>query len=397
MQAGERRVATHEAVQGIGETDRVRAVLDTGLLEQEHDPVFDRLTELAANILHVPTCLLCLVLPDRQVFASRYDADEPGVRETPIEYSYCQYVVASGEALVVRDAREHPLLADNPAIREYDAIAYLGYPLVGPDGQRLGSVCVLDSTPRDWDDHDLRMLRAFTGLVATEIQLREAQRSRAESESSTYFAAVVHELRSPMTSISGFASTLTQRWDDLHEQQRREFVQIIDEQAKRLTRFVDDLLLQSQVESGRLVARREPVRVCGVVEEAARQFPGLEVQFEGDRELEVFADRVQLEQSLVNLISNARKYGEPPIVVRAQPEEDGLAMVEVIDHGPGVPEPDQGTLFERFERGSAPTTERGSGLGLWIVRELARANAGDCSYRRAAHGGACFQLALARA
>lgn len=370
----------------------------SGLVGGPAIPAFDRLTQLAAGMLEAPTCLLCLVLPDRQVFTSRYDAEEPGVRETPIEYSYCQYVVGGGEPLAVNDARKHPLLRDNPAIRRYNAIAYLGFPLVDAQGRTLGTLCAMDTKPRDWDEHDMRVLRAFTGLVESELQLRAAERATTE-DSAAYFAAVVHDLRTPLTSISGFASTLRTRWTEIDEEQRLEFVTIIDAQSRRLARFIDDLLLQSQVEAGALAARREPVELAPAVQEIAEGFPDLDIRCPAEPGVAALVDRVQLDQILVNLVSNAAKYGRAPVTITAETLDENSVQLRVIDEGDGVPDDHVAHLFERFSRAEAANTRaKGSGLGLWIVRELAHANGGQCSYAASGDGagGACFQVTLAR-
>lgn len=382
-----------DGVQQLEDEQRVEAVRRTGLDAGTSEPAFDRLTELAAAMLDTPTCVMSLVLPDRQVFASRFDADAPGVRETPIEHSYCRYVVATGEPLLVEDAREHPLLADNPAIEEYDAIAYLGYPLVDGDGQRLGSVCVLDTKPRHWSEQDVRMLRSFAGLASTEIGMREARRGASEEASATFFATVVHELRSPLASISGFATTLAHRWDEIPDEQRHEFVCIIDAQSQRLARLVDDLLLQSQLDEGHLRARPRDVRVRGVADEVARAFPNLDVRVDVDPELLAHVDPAQLEQMLVNFVSNSEKYGAAPIRITAEQDADDASVsITVFDNGAGIDPSHRTNLFRRFARGEHGTAAPGSGLGLWIVRELARANNGDCCYVAVPGAGAGFRL-----
>lgn len=376
---------------------RIQAIVDSGLLETTHDPALDRLTELAGTMLGVAQCTLCLVLPDRQYFASRWDAGEPGERETPISHSYCQHVVTMGEPLVVPDAREDPLLRDNPAIADYDAIAYLGYPLSTADGTRLGTVCAIDHEPRAWTDDDMRLMRAFTGVVAAELEMRRVRAQADSNISRDAFAAAVHELRTPLTSIAGFASTLSCRWDDFPDEQRREFVAIIDEQAQRLTRLVDDLLMQSRIESGQLQPTPEPVRLLSLAEDVARGFRQVDVSVRGDEEARAFVDRGQVEQVLVNLVSNAVKYGSPPVVIEVHCEvrDSGeAAMIRVVDAGPGVPREFEPQLFQRYSQADGRRHAKGSGLGLWIVRELSCANGGDCRYEPNPECGATFVVEL---
>src|SRR6185503_4263119 len=108
-----------------------------------------------------PVALVSLVDEERQFFKSAIGLQEPWAsrRETPLSFSFCQYVVALGEPLIINDAREHDLLRDNPAISEMGVVAYAGMPLITHDGQPLGTVCVIDHQPRAWTQTEIDILR----------------------------------------------------------------------------------------------------------------------------------------------------------------------------------------------------------------------------------------------
>jgi PAS domain S-box-containing protein len=143
---------------------------------------FDRLTDLTATAIRAPVALIVLVEARRQVFSSCFARTEPWATlpELPLTHSFCQHVVASGEPLIVGDARAHPLVCDNPAVVEFHIVAYLGAPLITHDGHRLGTVCAIDSTPREWTEADLRVLRTIAACVMTEITLRQVVAARDE-------------------------------------------------------------------------------------------------------------------------------------------------------------------------------------------------------------------------
>ncbi|MEP7187675.1 MAG: PAS domain S-box protein [Roseiflexaceae bacterium] len=163
---------------------RLAALRQLGLLDTPAGPAFDRLTRLAARLLHAPVALVSLVDEERQFFKSAVGLGEPWAtrRETPLSHSFCQYVVASGEPLIIADAREHPLLRNNPAIPELGVVAYAGMPLMTHDGQRLGSFCVIDTVPRTWTEAEIDILRDLSASVITEIELLadNIERQRAE-------------------------------------------------------------------------------------------------------------------------------------------------------------------------------------------------------------------------
>ncbi|MBD0319656.1 MAG: GAF domain-containing protein, partial [Gemmatimonadetes bacterium] len=150
---------------------RLSELRATGLLDSPAEEVFDRLTRLAARLLDAPVSRVTLVSDDRQFFKSH--AGPPAEsRETPLSHSYCRHVVASGETLVIGDAREHPLVAGNPAIAEYDALAYVGVPLRTGNGHVLGTLCVVDHQPRAWTAEQAETLEVLAASVMAEVALR---------------------------------------------------------------------------------------------------------------------------------------------------------------------------------------------------------------------------------
>lgn len=150
---------------------RLRALYATGLLDAEPDAAYDRLVAIAAEALAVPTAVVSLVERDRQFFFSAFGL--PGelerTRQTPIEQSVCQYVVNSGEPLVVEDARIHPLLTDHPMVLAEALLAYAGIPLTDGGGRTIGTLCVWDTQPRQWSTGHVQILHDLAGLVRERV------------------------------------------------------------------------------------------------------------------------------------------------------------------------------------------------------------------------------------
>jgi GAF domain-containing protein len=167
---------------------RLAALECAGLLDTPPEASFDRLTSLASRVVHAPVALISLVDRDRQFFKSFVGLAERWAarRETPLSHSFCKHVVATGEPLVVEDARKHVVLRDNPAVQEMGAVAYAGVPLTSSDGQALGSFCVIDHQPRTWAYDDVLVLRDLAACAMREIELRmvarEADRARSVAE-----------------------------------------------------------------------------------------------------------------------------------------------------------------------------------------------------------------------
>ncbi len=163
---------------------RLVALRRTQLLDSPRERDFDLLTRLAAHLLKSPVALVSLVDDHRQFFKSSLGLSEPWAsrRETPLSHSFCHFGTESRSSLVVADARTHPLLKDNPAVRELEAIAYAGVPLFF-DEEAIGMFCVIDHQPRAWSDADLTMLHDLANSVVAAIELRVALREAREQRS----------------------------------------------------------------------------------------------------------------------------------------------------------------------------------------------------------------------
>ncbi len=151
---------------------RVAAVRGTGLLDTEPEEVFDELARLARRLLDTPFALVTLVDDRRCFWKSRIGIPENGPRQNAAEDSFCQYVIASDKPLVLGDVRRDPRTRDTPAIALLGVVAWAGYPLRDRDGRVLGTICAVDTKPREWTASDEGVLEALALAASTELQLR---------------------------------------------------------------------------------------------------------------------------------------------------------------------------------------------------------------------------------
>ena len=234
------------------------------------------------------------------------------------------------------------------------------------------------------------------------VALRDAEaRRRAEANSSALISTVAHELRSPLTSVKGFSSTLLRRWDRFTDDQKRLMLQTIEADADRVTRLITELLDISRIDAGRLEVRRQPVDIYGAIERHIERF--VASGYERDRFAlsghesalpEVWADPDRLDQILANLMENAVKHGEGTVSLSVAPtkQDDGEAVAVTIgDEGEGIPPENYPMIFTRFWHRSR---RGGTGLGLYVVRGLVEAHGWTVSVGQAASGGAEFRFTL---
>ena len=230
---------------------------------------------------------------------------------------------------------------------------------------------------------------AFRDLTA-ERQLDEEKRD--------FVATISHELRTPMTGVLGAAQTLLRTDIEWSESQRRDLLQLIAGQAERLSQIVDDLLLATNIDRGRIQISQEPVEVGDVVRQTLELLEGAQVEVEAPELSYVLGDPDRIQQIVVNLLDNALKYGRPPVKLLVASEGE-VTELSVRDSGAGIPREQQERIFEKFYR-SDPGLARapsGTGLGLYIARALAERMSGTLDVRSVPDGGAEFVLALPRA
>jgi PAS domain S-box-containing protein len=246
-----------------------------------------------------------------------------------------------------------------------------------------------------------------------------------EDAKDLFLATTSHELRTPITVVQGFASTLANRWDKLPDVDRRGAVQTIAERAESLGKLVDQLLLGSRAGANRLTVSHEPFDLARVLLDAAAVFQPL-----SDRHALItdipddlpaaHGDAAATDSIVSQLLENALKYspdgGAIRISARTQPLIDDQAargpepsevappgasqiVVTVLDEGIGIAAADLERVFDRFVQGDAGDRRRfgGIGLGLFIVRQLARAQGGEVTAARRPGGGTAMTLTLRRA
>jgi two-component system, cell cycle sensor histidine kinase and response regulator CckA len=162
----------------IRDPARLQALRRLGLIDAPPDPALERLTLVAQRVMRAPVALICLVDADRQIIHSAVGLPEPLARhrETPLSHSICRHLVTTGSALAVGDARADQRLRDHPAVTELGVAAYAASPLVTADGHVVGTLAVLDFTPRVWRPDELDLLDQLAGTVWSHIELLRARR-----------------------------------------------------------------------------------------------------------------------------------------------------------------------------------------------------------------------------
>ncbi|MFL5726794.1 MAG: ATP-binding protein [Chloroflexota bacterium] len=316
-------------------------------------------------------------------------------------------VIDAGEELWLEvGSDEHDRLAAEHPAGFATSAAVAAVPLLRGDGTPFGVLLLSWRTPHALEPANRELKRAVARITAQALEradLYAAQAARiddlAERETvrDAFLAVLSHELRTPVTTIFGAAALLSRTNGSGDTSGLLEDIQ---EESERLRRIVDDLLVLSRSERGAIEVSPEPIliqRAIGtVVSDLQRRYPGFDLRFDAPPYLATaLADPTALVQVVYNLVTNAIKYAgeDGPIDVSIM-TDDQAAHVSVIDNGPGLGDEPE-TVFELFHR--ADHTKRrasGTGIGLYVARELVRAMGGEISGTNRPEGGANFTFTV---
>ncbi|MBI1324675.1 response regulator [bacterium] len=418
----------------VRDADRLRALIQTQLLDSPPEEGFDRFTRLASRMLRCRVSLISLVDSQSQFFKSQVGLHFPWCEMggTPLDHSMCATVVETRDVLMIEDAREDPSWQNHLAVRNIGVVSYLGFPLHSPDGRHiLGSFCVIDSGPRKWSEIDLEVMNDLTHTVEEKIRLRaEIEKSTQiairlnetntkirefTEHSRLIMATVAHEIRTAATSLSGHAEIAVSSMDP---NERDASIQAIRRNTEHLVHLVNDNLESAKIESGQI--RFESIVFDAVkfskeiVESLAPNVCSKPVRliFETTEDTIakfVSADPTRIRQILLNLMANAIKFTEFGTVTlrldtevrelspdHPTPSETCILCWQVIDTGAGMTPEQVDSLFRPYVQADATIHRRfgGSGMGLFISKELAEAMGGTIEVRSEPGAGTTFTVRL---
>lgn len=264
-------------------------------------------------------------------------------------------------------------------------------------GQHLGFGKVTrDVTEARLADQGRDAVEAELAGKNAELDSLNRQLAQAMEDQSQFLAVTAHELRNPAAVLGGSAQTLAHHWSELTADERQRLLGGMTDSALRLHRLLTDLLTVSSLESKSLRLVTARTQLSGILKTAVNAVgminPDAKIVIEPHAEIDLQADPLRLAQAVDNLLINALAHGAQPVWIHAV-VEDTMAVIRFVDSGAGVPAEVRPRLFERFAAGNHV---KSTGLGLFIVRELARAHGGDAYYEQPSleHPAGAFALRI---
>ncbi|NOH03298.1 MAG: HAMP domain-containing histidine kinase [Chloroflexi bacterium] len=259
--------------------------------------------------------------------------------------------------------------------------------------------------PEYTDDHiHIASLQAFWSSAL--IERKELREARAELDSvqrqmrlqDDFVSTISHELRTPLGFIKGYSTSLLRQDTTRDDETQREFLTIIDEEADRLTKLIEDMLESARLQSRALQFKFSPLRLDALIRDVATRVnthhPNLNIEFLTEPLPPVLGDGVRISQVFENLFSNAVKYAPGSKITIRTKTQDNKVLISFADEGDGIPEDFLPFLFERFYRVPGERTVTGTGLGLYICKQIVMAHHGKIWVESMLDKGTTFFIEL---
>ena len=389
------------------EQERLEALDSYDVLDTLPEKDFDQITQIASHICRTPISLISLIDEHRQWFKSHKGLD---ATETPRELAFCAHAINKpNEFFQVEDSRVDERFYDNPLVTaDPRVIFYAGIPLVNPDGNALGTLCVIDHKPSKLNEEQIDALKSLANQVINLLELRKRdfelnikiEELKHKNEELQEFARVAaHDIKSPLSSITMLSEYLLKMHKEDVKPEALNMLKMLNTSSVKLKNLVDGILDYSQNinilnENKQFVDLQELVNgtVALIDSENNCNFISPENQ------IEIYTNKTALQQVILNLLVNAIKYNdkEHPEIKIEFSENKKFYTFAIKDNGPGIKTEDQERIFELFQAldGEDRFGNPGTGIGLATVKKLVEGMGGTISVSSEYTNGTSFTFSI---
>jgi signal transduction histidine kinase len=366
------------------ELQRLDALKEYSILDTLPEREFDEITALASFICKTPISLISLIDEKRQWFKSKQGLS---VNETARELAFCAHAINSpNELLVVPDSRKDERFYNNPLVKDAPyVIFYAGIPLLSDGGLPLGTLCVIDNTPREIEREQLEALQFLANQLSRlldkrkqelKLQMIVKELENKNASLNNFVRIAAHDLKSPLHCITMLSELVMSENSCQLNYEGLEMLTQIRNASTDLSGLIDGILKYS-MDASIISKERRSFNLNGLIQSVIsivdpNNFSTINLHF-SEKE-QIFTNRTALEQILINILSNSIKYNDKDTTVIDIEfnVESEYSVLTITDNGPGISEDDKERIFEIFQTASKSDKfgRKGSGIGLATVKSL---------------------------
>ncbi len=368
---------------------------------------WQEIADLLAELISVPAALIMKTENEHmEVYVSSNSEQNPyHVGDKEEWYGlYCETVIKTQKKLLVPDALADEKWDKNPDIK-LGMVSYLGVPINFPDSTPFGTLCVLDSRENYYSSNHERLLQQFKRVLEQDLVLIQSNKElqKLNADKNLYLSVLAHDLKSPFSALLGLSEQLKDGADQHEAEKIKRFATAIHEVSKNTNFLLDDLLLWSTSQYGKLKIKPQNISfktLCSqTLEELKSQTApkNLEITCNDPENLLLWADESMLKIVMRNLVSNAIKFSNPGgKIVLSSETQDTKVLITVSDTGIGMTPDTLKKLFDVTQIDSHIGTqgEKGTGLGLLLCKEFIERHKGKIWVESRVGTGSDFKFTL---
>ena len=394
----------------LSEEARVKGLLSYNVLDTLPEEDFEAITKLASHICDTPISLVSFVDDHRQWFKSNRGLT---VTETSKDIAFCSHAIQTPEKpMVVPDARNDSRFKNNPLVTgEPHIVFYAGFPLNSSEGHALGTLCIIDTKPRQLSADQVDSMHALSVQVIRLLDLRKrthlleaksVELTDANIQLNQFAKLAAHDIKGPLVNINMSSNLLLHDFEQGDNSNSLSYINMISKSSKRLCSMIDSLLL-FYTNEGVEKDKKVDVSLSLLVKHLREMLcldSGISVDLSAQQN-EIYVNELVLKQVLLNLVSNAVKYNdkvvdEIEIKISVSPMGDNKTMFSVADNGIGIEPKYLDSIFKIFTTGAAQDRygEKGTGIGLAAVKKLVESQGGKIEVESEVGVGSVFSFTL---
>jgi len=391
------------------ESKRIESLKSYLVLDTESEEEIDNLTQLASEICETPISLVSLIDDDRQWFKSKIGLE---VNETSRDLAFCAHAINETDDLfIIEDARKDKRFFDNPLVTSDPyVIFYAGVVLKSDENLPLGTLCVIDNSPRKLSDKQIRSLKTISKQIMNLLNYKKSMRKQEElriqlvqknRELERFASIAAHDLKSPLANIMSAANLFSEIYASQIDTQGNLLIDSIEKSGQRLKMLVDGLLEFTKIDDLSIVTKTK-VNLIKLTKDLTKLIGNKDnIKISLNTKLTTIKTYpILLDQILINLFSNSLKYSNKKIaeIELCVSENSSHYLFIVKDNGPGISKKDQATIFNLFQIASAEDQygDKGNGIGLATVKKIIEKLGGEIHVESEEGQGAEFHFSISK-